>query len=76
MTLTGEAKWAAFEKQRDRLVASYEKATTPKARLRALAKLTRQHGDYMGQNMLTRGWVSETIVGISERMEEIAKTIK
>jgi hypothetical protein len=70
-----ERRRRAFEKRRTKLVKAFEKAMTPQAKLRALAALTRQHGEYLDTNMLTSGWVSETVVGIADRMEEIAESM-
>jgi len=66
----------AFDAKRNKLAVTYWAASTPKAQLRALAKIVRQHGKFMNQNMFTGGWMANDVVSFALVIEEIAKGMK
>lgn len=64
-----DREYKAFDAVRQKLVAQYRKAKTPKKRLYALVTLMRQHAEYVGHNVLCSGW--QTDVAFSQFAEQI-----
>ena len=64
-----------FDRKRKTLVDAYHKAQTPKMRLQTLAKIVRQHGEYMSQNFLLSGWQTQAILMFADEMQTIARTM-
>jgi hypothetical protein len=70
-----KAEIAVFNAERETLIASFRKARTPKAQLRALAKIMRQHHAFMAGNLFTSGWVANMVLQFAESIEDIAEDL-
>jgi hypothetical protein len=67
-------RYEKFDKARLKLTAAYEKATTPKARLKALAKIVRQHGEYTHHGLMA-SWQTEAVIIFANHIDAIAEDL-
>ena len=67
-----KAAFKRFDAERQRLIAAHRKARTPKARLKTLAAIVRQHGKFMNDNLFTSGWISQTVLNFADAIDGIA----
>jgi hypothetical protein len=64
-------QYEAFDKQRQTLIAAFQRAKTTKTRLQALAKIVRQHGEYVNRGMLS-GWQTRAVLHFADVIDDIA----
>ena len=67
-----KAEFERFDAERQRLIAAHRRARTPKARLKTLAAIVRQHGEFMHKDFFTSGWISQTVLNFADAIDIIA----
>jgi hypothetical protein len=86
MTLAGDPEWEklkadgqhkfdVFDAKRQKLIAIYQKARTPRMRLLAMANIMRQHANYMKDNIFTGGWQATAVAHFADHIRAIAKDL-
>jgi hypothetical protein len=66
------AEFKRFDAERQRLIAAHRKARTPKARLKTLAAIVRQHGEFMHKDFFCSGWISQSVLNFADAIDIIA----
>lgn len=66
-----DREYAVFDEKRVKLIATYHQARTSKTQLKALAKIVRQHGEYVNRGLLS-GWTTQAIIHFADQMDVIA----
>jgi hypothetical protein len=66
------AEFKRFDDKRQRLIQAHRKARTPKTRLKTLAAIVRQHGEFMNDNLFTSGWVAQSVLNFADGIDGIA----
>jgi hypothetical protein len=61
-------RFAVFDAERKRLLAQYEKAQSPRARLRIIAQALRHHHSYMA-NTLIGGWYLDSLLTFANAID-------
>jgi hypothetical protein len=67
-----QAEFELFDAERQRLIQAHRQARAPKARLKTLAAIVRQHGEFMSRNLFTCGWVAQTVLNFADAIDIIA----
>jgi hypothetical protein len=62
-------RYKVFDAQRKVLHAQYDRAKTPKAKLRILAKAIRHHHSYMAHTLMG-GWYVESLLNFADAIDD------